>query len=73
MRIGLGLGIGFVRGRGMNAATFMLSDAQWTVTERPEDANTRKLQIVIPAGIIPAGFEPLWSRETYATGLTGWI
>lgn len=64
--LAVGLGIGMSRSVS-DAAAFMLSDVQWTLTERPEDVNTRKLQITIPTNIIPAGYEPLWSRETYAT------
>lgn len=67
MRIGLGIGIGFVRGRGMNAATFALSDAQWTLTERPEDANNRQMQDDVFAAP-PFGYRYLGYRGQNVTG-----
>jgi len=66
MRLGLGIGIGMFRS-GMNAATFMLSGGQWTVTERPEDANNRQMQDDVFAAP-PFGYRYLGYRGQSVTG-----
>uniref|UniRef100_UPI0037703585 hypothetical protein n=1 Tax=Neotabrizicola sp. sgz301269 TaxID=3276282 RepID=UPI0037703585 len=65
MRIGIGLGIGFRHGGG---GAFALANAQWTVIERPEDANRKRPQVDVYAEP-PVGTRFLASRTANANGI----
>lgn len=69
MRLRLNLKLKSVSGRMLGSGNqFALSDGQWFVTERPEDANTQRVRTDVYA-VPPAGKRFIWTRTPNADGI----